>query len=228
MSSTPPDRDDEGTRISPAVGDYLKAVWSLGRSGPVTTSDLAARLGVAPASVSGMVARLHRLGWLQHVRYHGVTLTPSGRLQALRLVRRHRLIETFLVDQLDYSWDEVHEEAEVLEHAVSDRFVERVAELLGRPSHDPHGDPIPSVDGRLPETPDQALTDAAIGVRFRIHRLRTQDPEELAALDRLGLRPGVELRRIGVGGDEVVVEVAGRRRRLPGLLAGRVQGESFD
>jgi DtxR family Mn-dependent transcriptional regulator len=228
MSPTPARPDDDETRISPAVGDYLKAVWSLGRDGPVATSELASRLGVAPASVSGMVARLHRLGWLEHVPYHGVTLTPAGRRQALRLVRRHRLIETFLVEQLDYSWAEVHGEAEVLEHAVSDRFVDRVADLLGRPSHDPHGDPIPTADGQLPETPDQALTEVADRARFRIHRLRTQDPTALATLDRLGLRPGVELHRLSAGRGNIMVEVSGRRRRVPETLARCVHGESYD
>jgi DtxR family Mn-dependent transcriptional regulator len=211
--------------VSTSVGDYLKAVWSLGRDGPVTTGGLAARLGVAPASVSGMVVRLHRLGLLAHVPYHGVSLTAEGNRQALRLVRRHRLLETFLVERLGYAWDEVHAEAEVLEHAVSDRFIDRLSRLLGEPTHDPHGDPIPTAGGAIPPTPDQPLTAAADGTRFRVHRLHTQDPEALARLDRLGLKPGVDVRRFPGGTAYLTLQVSGRRRRVPLELARLVHGE---
>jgi len=211
--------------VSTSVGDYLKAVWSLGREGPVTTGGLAARLGVAPASVSGMVVRLHRLGLLEHVPYHGVSLTAEGRRQALRLVRRHRLLETFLVERLGYSWDEVHAEAEVLEHAVSDRFIARLGRLLGEPTHDPHGDPVPTAAGEIPPTPEQPLSAAADRTLFRIHRLHTQDPDALARLDRIGLRPGVLVERLAGSAAYLLLRVAGQRRRVPLELARLVHGE---
>ncbi len=211
--------------VSTSVGDYLKAVWSLGRDGPVTTGGLAARLGVAPASVSGMVVRLHRLGLLEHIPYHGVSLTAEGIRQALRLVRRHRLLETFLVERLGYAWDEVHAEAEVLEHAVSDRFIDRLSRLLGEPTHDPHGDPIPTAGGDIPPTPDQPLTMAADGSRFRVHRLHTQDPAALARLDRLGLKPGVVVDRLSGYTTFLTLQIAGSRHRVPLELARLVHGE---
>ena len=134
---------------SASVGDYLKAIWQVAGAGAASTKEIAARLSIAPASVTNMFGRLQEMGLVEYERYHGASLTEEGRAEALRLVRRHRLIETFLLDQLGYSWEEVHEEAEKLEHAVSDRFTERLADLLGHPDHDPHGDPIPAVDGTL-------------------------------------------------------------------------------
>ena len=137
--------------LTPAVQDYLKAVWSAGEwsTAPVTTKMLAERLGVGAPTVSEMVRRLCDQGLLSHVRYGAVSLTTAGRAQAVAMVRRHRLIETFLVSELGYSWDEVHDEAEVLEHAVSDLLVDRIAARLGHPIRDPHGDPIPASDGTV-------------------------------------------------------------------------------
>src|SRR5829696_5922393 len=132
---------------STSVGDYVKAIWALAGAGVASTKDVADRLSISSASVSAMFGRLQEMGLVRYRRYHGASLTEEGLAEALRLVRRHRLIETFLMDQLGYSWEEVHEEAEQLEHAVSDRFTERLADLLGHPDHDPHGDPIPAVDG---------------------------------------------------------------------------------
>jgi len=179
--------------ISDSVGDYLKAIWNLGGGEPVSTSDLAKHLSVSAPSVSGMLARLNDSGLVAHKRYHGATLTSVGTGEALRLVRRHRLIESFLVKHLGYAWDEVHEEAEILEHAVSERFVEHLDILLESPTHDPHGDPIPTADGALPETPDRRLADTTAGARFRISRLLAQDPGSLTELADLGLKPGVEV-----------------------------------
>src|ERR671920_2505879 len=136
---------------SSSVGDYLKAIWELAvDAGDVaSTKGVAERLSISAASVSNMFARLQEMGLVEHERYRGATLTERGRREALRLVRRHRLIETFLLEHLGYPWQEVHDEAERLEHAVSDGFTGRLAELLGHPDHDPHGDPIPSAEGTL-------------------------------------------------------------------------------
>src|SRR4029450_7763281 len=123
--------------------------WEAAAEAAASTKDVADRLSFSYASVTNMFARLGEMGLVEYERYHGASLTEEGLSEALRLVRRHRLIETFLLDQLAYSWEEVHEEAEQLEHAVSDRFTERLAELLGHPDHDPHGEPIPGVDGTL-------------------------------------------------------------------------------
>jgi len=224
----------ERTGVSEAVGDYLKAIWALGGTEPVSTRDLARQLSVSPPSVSGMLVRLHDLGLVHHERYYGVTLTAEGTAIALRLVRRHRLIETFLVEHLGYSWDEIHDEAEILEHAVSDRFVERLEALLGHPTHDPHGDPIPSPDGDLPRTPNLILSRAVPGSRFRISRLLTQDSDQLSALAALGLKPGVTVEvSAGERTDDsettgLVIILAGIRHELTRELAGLIQGEEID
>ncbi len=138
----------EQTLVSPAVEDYLKAIYLLqARIGkPVPISKIAERLAVAPASVTEMVQRLARDGLVKHVRYGGVSLTGRGRRGALRVVRRHRLLETFLVNELGMGWDQVHDEAETLEHSISDRLLAAIAAKLGDPARDPHGDPIPSAD----------------------------------------------------------------------------------
>jgi DtxR family transcriptional regulator, Mn-dependent transcriptional regulator len=216
-------------RLSTAIGDYLKAVWLLAGGGraPVATSAIAEHLGVSPASVSGMVVRLQDGGWLTHERYRGVQLTAAGERQALRLVRRHRLIETFLIEYLGYTWDEVHDEAEAIEHAISDRFTERLAARLGHPTHDPHGDPIPTARGGLPATPNTRLADVEAGETLVVARLRTQEPEALAELDRMGIRPGQDVRVVANdgAGRGVRVTIDGGDRSLRDDLAQVVRGE---
>jgi len=214
--------------VSDSVGDYLKAIWTIGAGEPVSTTDLARRLEVSAPSVSGMLARLHEAGLVSHERYHGATLTSRGMKEALLLVRRHRLVETFLVRHLGYAWDEVHEEAEILEHAVSDRFVDRLDSLLGAPTHDPHGDPIPTVDGNLPETPDRRLVDSGAGTCFRISRLLAQDRASLAELASLGLGPGIEVDVIGIEkGDALRLRSEGGEVSLSYELAALIAGESL-
>src|SRR3954451_10224042 len=138
--------------LTRSVEDYLKAIYRLSPEGrPASTSEIAHLLELSAPSVSGMVKRLSELGLLEHVPYKGVQLTAEGRRAALRMVRRHRLIEAYLVQFLGYSWDTVHEEAERLEHAVTDQLVERMAGALGHPTTDPHGDPIPSAYGFIHE-----------------------------------------------------------------------------
>src|SRR5215216_5725407 len=175
---------------STSVGDYLKAIWEVGGSGAASTTDVADRLSVASASVTNMFARLQEMGLAKYERYRGASLTERGREEALRLVRRHRLLETFLLEHLGYSWQEVHEEAERLEHAVSDGFTERLAAFLGHPDHDPHGDPIPAADGTLEPDDSFPLAAAAVGQQVRISRVGQRDAPTLAFLDERGLIPG--------------------------------------
>jgi DtxR family Mn-dependent transcriptional regulator len=182
------------TQPSASVGDYLKAVWETAGSGAASTKGVADRLSVSSASVTNMFARLQRMGLALYEPYRGASLTGRGRAEALRLVRRHRLIETFLLENLGYSWEDLHEEAERLEHAVSDVFTERLAELLGHPDRDPHGAPIPAPDGALPPEDSRPLSGTAAGSRVVVSRVENRDPEVLAYLRGRGLVPGRPLR----------------------------------
>ena len=193
--------------ISTSVGDYLKAIWSVAGTGSASTNALSERLSVAPASVSNMFVRLQEMGLARHERYHGASLTDSGRVEALRLVRRHRLIETFLLEHLGYHWQEVHDEAERLEHAVSDGFTERLAEFLGHPQHDPHGDPIPAADGTLAAEDSFPLAEAAAGTRVRISQVSDDDAPMLDYLEDHGLVPGRPLSVLEVRALDGVVTV---------------------
>lgn len=175
---------------SSSVGDYIKAIWDLGGVGSASTKDVAARLMVSPASVSNMFVRLQEMGLAKYERYQGASLTERGRVEALRLVRRHRLIETFLLEHLGYDWQEVHQEAERLEHAVSDDFTGRLAEFLGHPDHDPHGDPIPSAEGTLEVDDSFPLSQAAAGQRLRIAKVRDEDAAMLDYFGDRNLVPG--------------------------------------
>jgi len=179
---------------SSSVGDYIKAIWDLGGVGSASTKDVAARLLVSPASVSNMFVRLQEMDLVEYERYQGASLTERGRVEALRLVRRHRLIETFLLEHLGYDWQEVHDEAERLEHAVSDGFTERLAALLGHPDHDPHGDPIPSAEGNLEVDDSFALSQAVAGQQLRISKVRDEDATMLDYFGNRNLVPGRRLR----------------------------------
>jgi DtxR family Mn-dependent transcriptional regulator len=176
--------------LSSSIGDYLKAVWMIAETDVASTKEISERLSVAPASVTNMFARLREMGLVEYERYKGVSLTERGREEALRLVRRHRLIETFLLECLGYSWQEVHDEAERLEHAVSDGFTERLAEFLGHPDYDPHGDPIPAEDGSMAPEESRPLSDAGVGERVRISRVKHKDALALFYLGERGLTPG--------------------------------------
>jgi DtxR family transcriptional regulator, Mn-dependent transcriptional regulator len=179
---------------SSSVGDYIKAIWDLGGVGSASTKDVADRLLVSPASVSNMFVRLQEMGLVEYERYQGATLTERGRVEALRLIRRHRLIETFLLEHLGYDWQEVHDEAERLEHAVSDEFTERLAQLLGHPDRDPHGDPIPSAEGTLESDDSFVLSQAVAGQRLRISKVRDEDAAMLDYFGDRNLVPGRWLR----------------------------------
>ena len=179
---------------SSSVGDYIKAIWELGGVGSASTKDVAGRLLVSPASVSNMFVRLQEMGLAEYERYQGASLTERGRVEALRLIRRHRLIETFLLEHLGYDWQEVHDEAERLEHAVSDGFTERLAQLLGHPDRDPHGDPIPSAEGTLEADDSFTLSQAVAGQRLRISKVRDEDAAMLDYFGDRNLIPGRWLR----------------------------------
>jgi DtxR family transcriptional regulator, Mn-dependent transcriptional regulator len=210
---------------SSSVGDYLKAIWELSEEGAASTKDVADRLSLSSASVSNMFVRLREMGLAEYERYQGATLTEAGRVQALRLLRRHRLIETFLLEHLSYSWDEVHEEAESLEHSVSDGFTERLAAFLGHPAHDPHGDPIPSEDGSLEPDDSFPLAAAATGQRVQIYRVGHEESAKLAYLEEHGLTPGrlLEVREVrALDGVVIVEDEDGKTRTLGGPLAGSV------
>ena len=193
--------------ISTSVGDYLKAIWSVAGAGSASTNALSERLSVAPASVSSMLVRLRRMGFVDYEPYYGASLTESGSREALRLVRRHRLVETFLLEHLGYDRQEVHDEAERLEHAVSDGFTDRLAQFLGHPQHDPHGDPIPAADGTLAADDSFPLAEARAGTRVRISKVRDDDAPVLDYLEDHGLVPGRRLSILEVRALDSVVTV---------------------
>jgi DtxR family transcriptional regulator, Mn-dependent transcriptional regulator len=207
---------------SASVGDYLKAIWEIGGPDVASTKDVAMRLSVAPASVSNMFVRLQEMGFVEYERYRGVSLTERGREAALRLLRRHRLVETFLLEHLGYSWREVHEEAERLEHAVSDGFTERLAGFLGHPDRDPHGDPIPTADGSLEPDDSFPLGGAVVGQRVRISRVGHEDASALDYLGEHELVPGriLTVREVRAVDEVVAVEDEdGETHYLGGPLA---------
>jgi DtxR family transcriptional regulator, Mn-dependent transcriptional regulator len=182
----------ERSRPSEAIEDYAKAIYSLARQGDgtATTNALAERLGVTPASVSAMVKKLDERGLVRHVRYKGVALTPEGERVALEVMRHHRLLETYLAEHLGVPWDRVHDEAEVLEHVLSEELEDLIAAKLGDPTHDPHGDPIPTRDLVIEETPSIALSSLEPGASGTFVRISDADPEMLRYLAERGIAPG--------------------------------------
>jgi DtxR family transcriptional regulator, Mn-dependent transcriptional regulator len=179
-------------RPSEAVENYAKAIYSLQhRTGDaVTTNDLADRLQVTPASASGMIKKLADLGLAEHVPYRGVQLTPEGEQVALEVLRHHRLLELYLVEQLGVPWDRVHEEAEALEHVISEDLEARIAAKLGNPTHDPHGDPIPDAELQIDESSTRSLADLEPGDRGRFVRVSDSDPAMLRYLSERGVTLG--------------------------------------
>jgi DtxR family Mn-dependent transcriptional regulator len=182
----------EPSARSSAVQDYAKAIYALEQRGgdAVSTNALADRLGVTAASASGMVKRLCELGLVEHRPYRGVTLTDSGRRVALEVMRHHRLLELYLVESLGVPWDRVHDEAEVLEHVLSEELEELIAAKLGHPTHDPHGDPIPTPELTIDEGPQLSLQVLDAGASGRFARISDSDPDMLRFLSDRGIRPG--------------------------------------
>lgn len=176
--------------------DYLKVLWDLSEhsgGAPVLLKDVAGRMGQKVPTASEAIKRLVRQGLVEHERYAGVALTPAGRELAMQMVRRHRLLETFLVRTLGYSWDEVHDDADRLEHACSERFLDRLDALLGSPARDPHGDPIPDAGGSIENLGTLTLADAPLSVAVTVERVCDGDSELLRYLDRCGIGLGSEL-----------------------------------
>ena len=181
-----------GIATSPAIEDYAKAIYGLElrAGGAVSTNALAERLGVTAASASGMVKRLDELGLVSHVPYRGVELTADGRRLALEVLRHHRLLELYLAESLGVPWDRVHQEAEVLEHVLSEELEEAISAKLGNPTHDPHGDPIPTADLRIEEGDTVPLQSLRAGQAGTLVRVSDADPEMLRYLAERGIAPG--------------------------------------
>jgi DtxR family transcriptional regulator, Mn-dependent transcriptional regulator len=210
------------SEISNAVQDYAKAIWSIGQrtDAPVSTSAIAERLDVSPASASAMVKRLESLGLVSREPYHGVQLTRAGERVALAVLRHHRLLELYLAEALGMPWDQVHE-AEKLEHAISPELSELIAAKLGNPTHDPHGDPIPTLEGEIDEVPTRALSDLRPGERGVFSRVSDSNPEMLRYLSERGIAPGAELELAGREpfGGPLTVRANGRDHALGDQLA---------
>ncbi len=216
--------------LTAPVEDYLKAIYELERGGSAAgTNELALRLGVAAASVSGMVRRLADQGLLAYERYRGVRLTDAGRRAALRTLRRHRVIEAYLARALAYPWDRVHAEAERLEHAASDELIDRMAQAIGEPAVDPHGAPIPTRDGRIDERVCRSLDDLAVGESARVAMVGDEDPDLLRYLAELDIRPGAPVRVVARAPFEgpITVAVANHDRVMGQSLAQRVMVEGL-
>lgn len=223
-------RTTHRTPLSEAQEDYLKQVLLLSSGGegmswledtqPVSTQSLANRMQVRPASVTGMLKKLAELGLVEYEAYRGVRLTEAGYRVALEVLRHHRLIEAYLHQALGYGWEEVHAEAERLEHHISEAFEQRIAEWLGHPSHDPHGDVIPNAALELPQTtPSRCLAALQSGQQGTVARVATQDQDALNLLAHLGLRPGASLRLLEQAAQGSRIQVGGQRYLLPASLA---------
>ncbi len=210
--------------LSPAVEDYLKAIFILQSDAPVSTSGLATRLGVSPASVTNMVKRLSSLSLVTYKSYKGVRLTDAGEAIALEIIRHHRLLETYLREVMGYDWEEMHREAEHLEHHISEAFEERLDHMLGYPTHDPHGDPIPARDGTLVPVDADPLPDFPEGSSLIVRRVADTDIPTLKRLDTMGLLPGAEIRLVEVdrSSDTVILEQDDAPISLPISLAEHV------
>ncbi len=209
--------------ISASVQDYAKAVYALEtrQGGAVSTNDLAERLGVTPGSVSAMVRKLSEVGLVEHEPYRGVRLTDQGRRVALEVLRHHRLLELFLAEELGMSWDRVHDEAEVLEHALSEELEELIAARLGDPTVDPHGDPIPTAEFVIEERQTQSLDELAPGAAGRFVRVSDSDPEMLHYLAEHGIALGEQLEIVDRQpfGGPVFVRFGEREHAIGGALA---------
>jgi DtxR family transcriptional regulator, Mn-dependent transcriptional regulator len=220
-------RRDPAAANSEAVEDYAKAIHALSaRTGePVTTTALAERLGVSPGSVTAMLKRMGQMRLVRHEPYHGVSLTHAGERVALEVIRHHRLIESYLTEALGMPWDRVHDEAEVLEHYISEELERRIASVLGDPSHDPHGDPIPSAELDLADEQTVALDELGPGAAATFSRVSDADPEMLRYLDERGIHPGARMRVLKTEpfGGPLVIEVDGGEHPLGAELVARMR-----
>jgi DtxR family Mn-dependent transcriptional regulator len=213
--------------LSAVMEDYIKAMYVLENEAGerVATSALADYLDVTPPTVSSMLTKLEERGLIDREQYKGATLTEEGELVALEILRHHRLLEAFLTEHLDYDWADVHDEADRLEHHISDELSKRIAEALDNPGVDPHGDPIPDAELRLPEgEATSRLADADVGDRVVVRRIRHQGDEELRYLADAGVRPDVELEVVDVAPfGMITVETAGGEQSLPEEIAALIE-----
>jgi DtxR family transcriptional regulator, Mn-dependent transcriptional regulator len=213
--------------ISSAVEDYLKAIFELGENN-IKTQELASVLEVSAASVTGMLKKLSELKLVSYEKYYGVSLTPAGRNIALETLRHHRLIETYLMQALGYAWHEVHEEAEKLEHHISEDFEKRIADMLGNPTHDPHGDPIPALDGSMPASRGKPLPEFNAGQSVEITRITNQEAEVLRYLAEHNLVPGETVKVVAVApfNGPVTLEKDNERLAISLELARQIHGQA--
>ncbi|KMO78407.1 MAG: manganese-binding transcriptional regulator MntR [Mycolicibacterium rufum] len=209
--------DQKPAELTTVAQDYLKVIWTAQEWSheKVSTKLLAERIGVSASTASESIRKLADQGLVDHEKYGAVTLTEAGRRAALAMVRRHRLMETFLVRELGYGWDEVHDEAEVLEHAVSDRMLDRIDAKLGYPTRDPHGDPIPAADGRVPTPPARQLSACQNGEAGTVARISDADPEMLRYFDTVGISLDSHVRVVA-------------RRDFAGMISVAVQSPGTD
>ena len=210
-------------RLSPSTEDYLKAIYKLEDEGPVPTKALASQLGIAPASVTEMTKRLAERGLLEREPYKGATLTEAGKKVALEVLRHHRLLELYLKEEIGHSWEELHEEAERLEHHISEAFEDRLDELLGYPTRDPHGHPIPTRSGEIEEVATDRLADLEVGQHAVICHLADDDPALLDHLEERGLLPEAALEVVEAEAFEgpLTVRVEGHEPQLVGRVVAR-------
>ncbi len=218
--------------ITPVVEDYLKAIYSLRQSDEsVRTAALATQLNVKPPTVTAMLKTLADLNLIIYEPYHGVKLTRAGEQIALEVVRHHRLIELYLVEALGFSWDEVHDEAEILEHFISEKLEARIADYLGNPTHDPHGDPIPNLNGTLPDSTSVSLADFPPSARaLRVVRVRDQNAERLRYLAKIGLVPQTPIKIVAVEPFEgpITIQIGKKKIALDRQLARLVLVEEMN
>jgi DtxR family Mn-dependent transcriptional regulator len=180
--------------LSQAVEDYLKAIYTLETEDKgASTTKIADSLDVSSASATNMIKRLDKMGLVNYQSYKGARLTDSGKKIALEIIRHHRLLELYLLEVMGYSWDEVHDEAEKLEHHISERFEDKITQLLDDPTHDPHGDPIPTKEGLMPEMDAKPLVEGETEQEYIVSRVKDQDPELLRYLEKIGLLPGIKI-----------------------------------
>lgn len=210
--------------ITQAVQDYLKVIFKLASSGNVSTNAIAERLQISQASVTGMIKKLSDLRLTTYKPYYGVELTKTGRKIALEIIRHHRLLELYLAEALGYSWDQVHDEAEKLEHVISEEFEDKMAKILGNPTADPHGAPIPSKDGEMEERTLVPLTAAEAGQEVLVKQVSDSDPEMLRYLGEIGIYPEVKLHVLEKApfGGPLLVQVGEDKHHLGGTVTDNI------
>lgn len=208
--------------LSQSVEDYLKAIYQLEDGSTVPMSELASRLGVSSASVTSMAKRLAGMGLVTYESYRGVALTAAGEKIALEIIRHHRLLETYLREIMGYGWEEMHNEAEHLEHHISEEFEDRLDEMLGYPTHDPHGDPIPSREGTIEIIDADPLTDSPPEIELQVMRLKDTDTDILDFLESVGVLPGARLTLLDEPGETVLVRVGRSNHTIDRRIAEHV------